>query len=305
MQQDAHGIPAAPTSEGLLLARGHRHRWLYAIWKFTNRKPLGALGAGVLLALVLAAIFAPFLARYDAYAHDVPQRLIAPGADYWFGTDIFGRDIYSRVIFGARISLYVGLLSVTLGTLVGTALGVVSGYNGGWFDLLTQRVVDTLMGFPSLILALVLVVALEPSLNSVVFAIAIGLTPRVTRLARGSSLATKGEAYILAAQAIGGNSLRVMLRHIVPNSLAPVFVLSTGYLGTAIIVEASLSFLGLGVPPPFPSWGNMLQFGARGFAEAAPWMAIFPGLALTTVTFGFALFGDALRDVLDPRLRGS
>ncbi len=292
--------PAAPS-----LAFGGRFHLLAHLWDFIKHKPLGALGAAVLLAMVITAVFANILAPYDPVAQDIPHRLRPPGGDYLLGTDAFGRDVFSRIIYGTRVSLYVGLVSVIIGTAVGILVGVSSGYLGGAFDLVVQRIVDGLMGFPPLVLALVLVVAMGPSLNSVAFALAITYVPRVVRLARASALSTSQEMFVDAARAIGGGRFHIMLRHVVPNSLAPVFVLATGYLGTAIVAEASLSFLGLGVPPPNPSWGGMMQFGARGYMEAAPWLTVYPGLALSIVVFAFGLFGDALRDVLDPRLRGA
>lgn len=287
------------------LAPPAHQRWLGDAWNFMRRKPLGAFGAAVLLLLVLAAIFAPVLAPYDPLAQEVRNRLKPPSAQYWFGTDNFGRDIFSRILHGARVSLYVGLLSVGIGTGVGALLGITSGYLGGRFDMVVQRVVDALLGFPSLLIALLMVVALRPSVEAVAVAISIGFTPRMTRLARASALSIKQDVYVLAARSMGAGDLRIILMHVLPNSLAPVFVLATAYLGTAIVAEASLSFLGLGVPPPHPSWGGMLQFGARGYLEAAPWLTIFPGFALSLVVYSFAVFGDALRDVFDPRLRGA
>ncbi len=292
--------PAAPG-----LALGTRFTFIDTLWDFTKRKPLGAIGAAVLLAMVITAVFAGVLAPYDPLLQDIPHRLRPPGPEYLFGTDAFGRDVFSRIIFGTRVSLYVGLVSVIIGTLVGIIVGVSSGYIGGAFDLVVQRIIDGLMGFPPLVLALVLVVAMGPSQNSVAFALAITYIPRVVRLSRASALSTSQEMFVDAARAIGGRRFHIMLKHVVPNSLAPVFVLATGYLGTAIVAEASLSFLGLGVPPPNPSWGGMMQFGARGYMEAAPWLTVYPGLALSVVVFAFGLFGDALRDVLDPRLRGA
>lgn len=275
----------------------------HAIIAFIRNKPLGAAGAAVLILVVISAIFADVIAPYDPILQDIPYRLRPPDESFWFGTDNFGRDVFSRVVFGARISLYVGLLSVAVGTLAGVVVGIASGYLGGAFDLWIQRIMDALMGFPPLVLALILVVALGPSLNSVTAAIAVTYLPRVARLARGSALAIKREAYVDAARTVGCSTWRIMLRHVMPNSLTPVFVLATGQLGNAIVAEATLSFLGLGVPPPNPSWGGMLQIGARGFLESAPWLTLFPGLALSSVVFAFALFGDALRDVLDPRLK--
>lgn len=299
----AHTAPVASDLAGVLPRRHQRASWLEVIGHFIRRKPLGAVGGFIVLGMVLVAVFAPLVAPYDPIVQDIPNRLKEPGPQFWFGTDTFGRDIFSRIVFGSRISIYVGLLSVALGAGIGVVLGVTSGYLGGWFDLLIQRVVDGLMGFPSLVLSLVMVVSLGPSLNAVAVALAVSFTPRMVRLARASALSVREEMYVTAAQAIGSPAWRVIVRHLLPNCLAPVFVLATGYLGSAIVAEASLSFLGLGVPPPHPSWGGMLQFGAKGYLEAAPWLTIFPGLALSLATFGFALFGDALRDILDPRLR--
>lgn len=292
-------------AESPALALPGRLTLLDNVWHFIRRKPLGAIGAFVLILMVLAAVFANVIAPFDPIEQDIPNRLKPPGGAYLFGTDTYGRDVFSRIVFGTRVSLYVGLLSVIVGTVAGVLIGVSSGYLGGKFDLVVQRIIDGMMGFPPLVLALVLVVALGPSLNSVAFALAITYIPRVVRLARASAISTSQEMFVDAARAIGGGRFHIMMRHVVPNSLAPVFVLATGYLGTAIVAEASLSFLGLGVPPPHPSWGGMMQFGARGYLEAAPWLTIYPGLALSLVVFSFGLFGDALRDVLDPRLRGA
>ncbi len=279
--------------------------WLYQLSQFLRRKPLGAAGAVLLVLLALVAVFAPYIAPYDPLIQDVPNQLRPPGAPYWLGTDNFGRDVLSRVVFGARISLYVGLLSVVLGSVVGVLLGVTSGYQGGQFDLLLQRITDALLGFPSIVLAMAMVVGLGGSLNAVTIAIAVALVPRMIRISRSSALSIKEEQYVLAAKATGCGDFRIILVHVVPNCLAPVFVLATAYLGTAMVTEATLSFLGLGVPPPHPSWGGMMQFGSKGYMEAAPWLTIFPGVALSLAVFSFALLGDALRDVLDPRLRGS
>ena len=285
--------------------RGPVYRVRRRLGIFARRYPLGFAG-GVLLALMgTAAILAPLIAPHDPLIQDIPNRLTAPSSQYWLGTDNFGRDVLSRALYGTRISLYVGFASVSLATVVGMLIGIASGYLGGVVDLVLQRAVDMLLGFPGLILAMVMVVAMGASLNNVVLAIAVVFSPRVVRLARSSALSIKEEPYVLAAQSIGASHIRIMLRHILPNALAPVFVLATGYLGTAIVIEASLSYLGLGVPLPNPSWGNMIFAGSRGHLEAAPWLSVFPGLALALVVFSFSFLGDALRDAFDPRLRGT
>ena len=286
-------------------ARSRRSRVLSAVLTFARRKPLGAIGAVVIAVLVVVAILGPILSPYDPYAQDSTRSLRPPSAEHPLGTDRFGRDQLSRIIHGARVSLYVGLFSVIIGTVLGMVIGIASAYIGGWFDLLVQRIVDTMSGFPGLVLVLLLVVALGPSLFNVTLAIALNYTDNVIRLARSAALSVKGEDYILAARAVGVGTWRIVYRHVTPNSLAPIFVLATSQLGNAIVTEAGLSFLGLGVQPPTPSWGNMLQAASSQNMEAAPWLAIFPGLALATVTFAFAVFGDAMRDVLDPRLRGT
>ena len=304
MQSSDQQANAAEIARPLLSPRASLLGWAPVLARAARSYPLGAFGGLVLLLLVLVAVLAPYVATHDPLAQDVDRRLEAPSSDYWLGSDFLGRDAYSRIVFGARVSLYVGLLSVLLGTSIGLLLGLTSGYVGGRFDLALQRLVDIFMGFPGLIFAMILVVALGASINNVTLAIGITMTPRVVRLARGSALTVKEEVYILASQAIGASSLRILLRHVLPNSLAPVFVLATGNLGAAIISESGLSFLGLGVPPPSPAWGGMLNEGATGGMEVAPWLAVFPGLALSIVVFSFAFLGDALRDALDPRLRG-
>ena len=285
--------------------RGTAYRVRRQIASFARHYPLGFAGGAVLAVMGIVSVLAPLIAPYDPVFQDIPNRLLAPSGQFWLGTDIFGQDVLSRVLYGGRISLYVGFASVGLATVVGMPVGIASGYLGGAVDLVLQRAVDMLLGFPGLVLAMVMVVAMGASLNNVILAIAVVFAPRVVRLARSSALSIKEEPYVLAAQSIGASHIRIMLRHILPNALAPVFVLATGYLGTAIVVEASLSYLGLGVPPPDPSWGNMIYAGSRGNLEAAPWMSVFPGLALALVVFSFSFLGDALRDAFDPRLRGT
>ena len=276
--------------------------WAHKAWLFVKAKPLGALGAVILLLMIASAVFADQIAARDPLLQDIPNRLRSPGSEFLFGTDRFGRDMFSRVIYGTRVSLYVGLISVAVSTAAGGLIGIASGYLGGKPDLLMQRVVDALMAFPTLVMALIIVAAFGSSISNVIIAIVVALTPRMVRISRAQALSVREELYIVASQSIGVKPLRVMIRHILPNSLAPIIVLATGYLAEAVIAEAALSFLGLGVPPPDPSWGRMLQEGAREYLERAPWLTIFPGIALSLAVFGFTLFGDALRDVLDPRL---
>ena len=272
--------------------------------RFARRKPAGAVSAVVLILLALTALFAPMIATHDPIRDQVAaERLEAPSSSHLMGTDNLGRDVFSRVVYGARISLQVGFLAIGLGTTAGLIIGVLSGYLGGKLDLVVQRLVDVLMGFPFIILAMLLVVALGASLLNVGIALSVAIVPRMVRLSRASTLSVKEEMYVLAAMTVGVNLPRMVLVHILPNTLGPVFVLATGALGGVIVAEAGLAFLGLGIPPPSPSWGGMLNVGARGYMEAAPWMVLFPGIALSVGVFTFALLGDALRDVLDPRLR--
>jgi peptide/nickel transport system permease protein len=282
-----------------------RRGWLHSVGSFSKRKPLGAIGAVTLLVFIIVAIFAPLVARHDPNFQFRQDRLESPSTDFWFGTDSLGRDIYSRVIYGARISMYVGVVATTIGTGIGLIFGLGSAYFGGVIDNLLQRLMDIMFAFPSLVLAMALVAALGGSVNNVMIAIAVPLIPGTTRLVRSSALAVKGTPYMDAAIAIGSSPWRIVFRHMLPNSLAPFIVYATAFLGAAILIEASLSFLGLGVKPPAPSWGRDLSGEAVRYFEIAPWMAIFPGVAISMAVFGINLFGDALRDVLDPKLRGS
>jgi peptide/nickel transport system permease protein len=274
------------------------------LFRFVRRYPLGALGGVILLVMILTAIFAPLLAPHDPQATSVALQYARPGSALILGGDQLGRDVLSRLIYGTRISLYVGLLSVGIGVTAGTLIGILSAYVGGAVDLVVQRLVDALMGFPPIILALGLMAALGASMNNVVIALVVILLPGATRVVRAQTLSIKELDYVLAARAISASPLRIVLRHILPNVAATYIVLSTITLGFAIVVEASLSFLGVGIPPDVPTWGGMLTLGASRYVNTAPWLAIFPGIAITLVVFSVNLLGDALRDVLDPRLRG-
>lgn len=275
-----------------------------ALRKFVRTKPLGAAGALIILGVIFLALFAPIVATHDPLLIDSSATFTRPGAEHYFGTDNLGRDVFSRIVYGARISLYVGIISVGLGTVTGALIGLLTAYFGGKFDLIVQRFVDVLMAFPSLIFALAIVAMLGQSLLNVVIAISLVLLTGPARVIRSAALSVKQNMYVDAAHAIGCSDARILFRHILPNVVAPFIILATAALGAAILIEASLSFLGVGTPPPAPSWGGMLTGSARTFAEKAPWLGIFPGLAISMAVFGFNLFGDALRDVLDPRLRG-
>jgi peptide/nickel transport system permease protein len=273
------------------------------IRKFLMTNPLGAAGGGIVLVMVMTAVFADALAPYNPFEINQRLQFQPPSLNHWLGTDEFGRDVLTRLIYGARIALFIGLTSAFIGATAGAVLGVISAYLGGKVDLILQRIMDVLLAFPLLILALAIVTVLGRSIPNVVLAIAIPIIPRTTRIVRSSALAVKEHMYVEAARAVGVSHPRVMLRHIIPNVMAPYLIMLTAQLGGAILVEASLSFLGLGTAEPTPSWGLMLSGSAAAYAEKAPWVAIFPGVAISLAVFGFNLFGDALRDTLDPKLR--
>ncbi|MCS7206394.1 MAG: ABC transporter permease [Dehalococcoidia bacterium] len=273
--------------------------------RFIVRKPLGAVGAGMILFLVLFAYVGVFFMPYGKLEQNVLEALNAPSLRHPLGTDQFGRDMLTRIMYASQVSLFIGFATVLVSGVVGGIIGVVSGYLGGKVDLLFQRVVDVLMSFPLLILAMAIVAMLGASTYNVIIAIAISYAPRLARVVRSVALSVREKQYVEAARAIGCSDVRVMVYHVAPQCVAPTLVLVTAQLGAAILVESSLSFLGLGTQEPNPSLGNMLSGAAAGYFELAPWMAIFPGLAIALAVFGFNVFGDALRDVLDPRLRGA
>jgi peptide/nickel transport system permease protein len=266
--------------------------------------PLGIVGGIVILLLVCTAIFAPALAPHDPLQVKAADRLQPPSLRYPLGTDDFGRDILSRLIYGARISMFIGLGAVAISTLLATIIGVISGYYGGRLDTILQRGIDTLMAFPWLVVLLTIMAMLGQGLENVILALGIGSTAGNARLMRSAVLAIKESQYIEAARALGCRDSQIILRYILPNIAASIMVVATLGLGAAILAESSLSFLGFGVPPPTPSWGGMLSGSGRTYMLKAPWMAIFPGLAISLAVFGFNMLGDALRDLLDPKLRG-
>jgi peptide/nickel transport system permease protein len=269
-----------------------------------QRHVLGTAGLLIMVLFVLTAISANIICRYDPLAVDAAHALARPDFRHWMGTDSFGRDVWSRIVHGARISLAVGIGSTTLGASIGVMVGLTSGYLSGWVDLVFQRVTDILQALPLLVLALVMTAALGPTLPNVIIAIAIPLVPTVSRVIRANTLALRELPFVEAAKSIGMSETRIALRHVLPNTLAPLIVLATAQLGSTILTEASLSFLGLGIPEPYPSWGRMLSESAAEYVRTAPWLVIFPGVAISLAVFGTNLFGDALRDILDPRQRG-
>jgi peptide/nickel transport system permease protein len=268
-----------------------------------RQQPLGAASALCVIAMILMALFAPQISPFDPVANHYDAMQIAPNGKFWLGTDQFGRDMLSRIIWGARTALFIGFASAIVGSTAGLILGVASAYFGGWFDLLFQRVMDVFLAFPLIIMALAVVSIFGTGAQNVIFAITIPLIPRCARVVRSSALAIREMPYVDAARALGFGHMRIILRHMVPNCMAPFLIMLTTFLGQAILLEASLSYLGLGVQEPTPAWGLMLQGGAEEYAESAPWIAIFPGLAITLAVFAFNLFGDSLRDTLDPKLR--
>ena len=273
------------------------------IARFVRTKPLGAAGAVIILGMLVLALFAEVLAPYDPYIGDYGQQFMRPSAEHWFGTDEFGRDVLSRIMYGARIALFVGFSASLIGCTLGGLLGVVSAFWGGTIDLLLERLMDILLAFPGLILALAIASILGPAVHNVVIAIAIPVIPRVARVVRAAAMSVKENVYVEAVQALGASRRRVILQHIIPNVAAPYIIMLTATLGAAILAEAALSYLGLGAAEPTPSWGLMLSGSAPSYAEKAPWIALFPGIAISLGVFGFNLFGDSLRDALDPKLR--
>ena len=278
-----------------------------SIWQttlhFCRREPLGAFGMLIVLIIAFAGFTAELIAPYSPTSNDFASMTEAPSWTHLLGTDQFGRDLLSRIIFGARTALIVGLSSAIVGGVAGLVLGVASAYFGGKLDLVFQRIFDVVMAFPLIIMALAMVSIFGAGMHNVIIAITIPLIPRCARVVRSSALAIREIPYVDAARACGYSHARIILRHMVPNVMAPFLIMLTAFVGQAILAEASLSYLGLGVQEPTPAWGLMLQGGAEEYASTAPWIAIFPGLAIALTVFGVSLFGDALRDVLDPKLR--
>ena len=277
---------------------------LQTLWQFCRRKPLGAIGGFIVLVLLIMALFAPWIAPYK-YDETIPgARMKAPGAQFWFGTDNLGRDVYSRVVYGASVSVSVGFGAVLLANVLATLIGITSGYFGGAYDICVQRVVDAWQSFPFLVVILSMMAVLGPGMLNLILALGVLGAAAGSRVIRGSTISAMQNTYVEAARALGAGHLRIMMRYLLPNVAATIIILATIGLGAAILAESALSFLGFGVPPPYPSWGAMLSGSGRSFMYRAPWMAVWPGAAISLAVFGFNMLGDALRDVLDPRLRG-
>ncbi len=281
-----------------------KRSWLRIALDFCSHEPLGAFGMVLVLLMAFAAVFANWLAPFEPTANDFGAMTEAPSWTHWLGTDQFGRDVFSRILYGAQTAMIVGFTCAIVGGAIGLVIGVGSAYFGGRFDLVLQRVLDVLMAFPLIILALAVVSIFGTGVHNVILAITVPLVPRCARVVRSSALAIREVPYVDAARACGFGHTRIILRHMIPNVMAPFLIVFTAFVGQAILAEASLSYLGLGVQEPTPAWGLMLQGGAEEYALEAPWIAIFPGLAIALTVFGISLFGDALRDALDPKLRG-
>jgi peptide/nickel transport system permease protein len=278
-------------------------RPLVVVARFCRRKPLGAIGALIIIVLLAMAIFAERIAPY-AYDDSV-ARMKPPSARFLMGTDNLGRDVWSRIVYGARISVTVGFVTVALATALATAVGLSSAYIGGAYDIVLQRIVDAWMSFPALVIILSLLAALGPGLLNLILALSIIGAAGTSRVIRGATLSVMQNQYVEAARAVGAGHTRIVLLYVLPNVLATIIILATIGLGTVILAESALSFLGFGVPPPYPSWGGMLSGSGRTFMYHAPWMALWPSAAISLAVFGFNMLGDALRDLLDPRLRGT
>jgi peptide/nickel transport system permease protein len=291
----SHAPAAAPLAPRLTAAE--------AVVRFIRTKPLGAAGGLIILGMMVVAALANMAAPYDAYEANYALQFSRPSVEHWFGTDEFGRDVLSRIMYGARIALFVGFTASFVGCTIGGLLGVTSAYLGGKVDLFLERLMDVLLAFPQLILALAIASILGPAVQNVVIAISIPIIPRAARVVRATALSIKENVYIEAVSALGAARWRIVLRHIVPNVVAPYIIMVTAQLGGAILAEAALSYLGLGAAEPTPSWGLMLSGSALSYAEKAPWIPLFPGIAISLGVFGFNLFGDSLRDALDPKLR--
>jgi peptide/nickel transport system permease protein len=274
------------------------------LWRLIKEKPLGAFGGVIVLGLLLCALLAPWIATNPYDQTNVRNRLKPPSSQFYFGTDNLGRDIFSRIVYGARVSVTVGFGAVSIGITLATIIGVGCAYFGGKADILVQRLVDAQVAIPGLLLLLNIMAVTGPGLLNIILALGIVSAAGSSRIIRRAALAAKENQFVEAARAVGASHLRIILCYILPNIMAPIIIISTVSLGFTILIESTLSFLGFGVPPPYPSWGEMLSGSGRSYMHKAPWMATWPGVAISLAVFGFNMLGDALRDLLDPRLRG-
>jgi peptide/nickel transport system permease protein len=265
--------------------------------------PLGVIGALIMVLFVSGALCADLLTSFDPFTTNPRASLAPPGGAHLLGADFMGRDVWSRIVYGARVSLAVGLGATALGCLIGMGIGLMSGFFGGWLDLIVQRLMDIMQALPLLVMALMMAASLGPSLANTIIAIAIPLVPNAARIIRSNTLSLREMPFVEAARAIGMGEVRIAVTYVLPNTLAPLIVLATAQFGSAILVESALAFLGLGVPEPHPSWGRMLSESAAEYVRTAPWLVVFPGVAISAVVFGTNLLGDAIRDLLDPRQR--
>jgi len=274
-----------------------------ALLHFMRRYPLGAIGGVIMILFIATALFADQITSFDPTSTNPRVSLAPPGEEHILGADFMGRDVFARIVYGSRISLAVAIGATALGCLIGVSIGLLSGFFGGWIDLLVQRLIDIMQALPLLVMALIMAASLGPSLTNTIIAIAIPLVPNVARIIRSNTLALREMPFVEAARAVGMSEVRIAVQHVLPNTLAPLIVLATAQFGSAILVESALAFLGLGVPEPHPSWGRMLSESAAEYVRTAPWLVIFPGVAISMVVFGTNLLGDAIRDILDPRQR--
>ena len=294
----------AENSAERIVERKRHFRLVDLLLRLVKEKPLGTVGLVITMLLLLTGIFANFIAPYGMNANNMQNILQPPSIQHWLGTDNLGRDLLSRVIFGARISVIVGLAATSLGTVFSTIIGLVSGYFGGTFDLIVQRFVDAVICIPMLMLVMVVMSMVGPGMWQLIIVLGIYGGINTSRVIRSAVIGIKENMYLQAAEAIGCSNTRLLTKHVLPNIMAPIIVGFTTYLPGVILTEASLSFLGYGIPPPTPSWGGMLSATGLEYMYLSPWMVIWPGLALTVTVYGVNIFGDALRDILDPRLRG-
>ena len=292
------------SSSGRVTERKRRSFLVNFLIRLVKEKPLGTFGLVITLLLLFTGIFADFIAPYGMNETHTGNMLEPPSAQFWLGTDNVGRDMLTRVIFGARISVIVGLSASLLATIGSTIIGILCGYIGGKFDMIVQRIVDMWMSLPGLLVLIIIISGIGPGMWSVILVLALTWSLIGSRIVRSAVIGIKENVYMAAAEAIGCSTTRIITRHVLPNIMAPTIILFTTRVPAAIMTEASLSFLGFGIPPPFPSWGGMLSGPGRTYMYLAPWMAIWPGLALAIVVYGVNMFGDALRDIMDPRLRG-